>query len=220
MMATARVTEDAAGGIELPVKGPLRRCLATGKIAPKQDLLRFVADPEGQVVFDAAGRLPGRGLWLSVDRGALDLAMKRRLFSRAAKAQLRWSEDLPQQVEAQLRARCLNLLGLTRRSGGLTLGYEKVHGLLSKGAAVLLIQARDAAEGGRARLRALGRGVRPDLVVLECFTGEELASALGRDLVVHLAIAPGGLAERIVSEAARLSAYCDGGEAAEQDLKP
>ena len=39
----------------------VRRCIASGELRPKAELIRFVADPGGTVVPDLAGRLPGRG---------------------------------------------------------------------------------------------------------------------------------------------------------------
>ncbi|HLF58858.1 MAG TPA: DUF448 domain-containing protein, partial [Alphaproteobacteria bacterium] len=44
---------------------PVRRCLATGTLRPKAELVRFVLAPDGTVVPDINERLPGRGLWLT-----------------------------------------------------------------------------------------------------------------------------------------------------------
>ena len=64
----------------------LRRCIASGALRPKAELIRFVAGPDGTVVPDLAERLPGRGLWLSPQREEFDRACKRNLFAKAAKA--------------------------------------------------------------------------------------------------------------------------------------
>ena len=54
----------AAAGGEGPAASsvPMRRCIATGKSGPRRSLLRFVVDPDGEVVPDVADRLPGRGM--------------------------------------------------------------------------------------------------------------------------------------------------------------
>jgi len=65
--------------------GPLRRCLVTGESRAKAELLRFVVAPDGRLVADVAGRLPGRGLWLTPRRDILALAVTKRLFARAAR---------------------------------------------------------------------------------------------------------------------------------------
>ena len=42
----------------------------TGAVMPKDALLRFVLAPDGQVVPDLAGKLPGRGIWVTPRRDA------------------------------------------------------------------------------------------------------------------------------------------------------
>ena len=62
--------------------GPERKCIATGEIQPKEGLIRFVLGPDGQVVADVLGKLPGRGVYVTASRSALDTAVKKRLFAR------------------------------------------------------------------------------------------------------------------------------------------
>ena len=57
--------------MEAAATGPLRRCIVTRQVLPKEALLRFVIDPAGAVVPDGAGKLPGRGLWVKAERAAL-----------------------------------------------------------------------------------------------------------------------------------------------------
>ena len=64
--------------------GPERRCIVTGETAPKSGLVRFVVGPEGQVVPDVLEKLPGRGIYVSATRAALEAAKKGQ-FSRSAK---------------------------------------------------------------------------------------------------------------------------------------
>ena len=63
-----------------------RRDIVSGEILPDSRLVRFVADPQGRVVPDVAAKLPGRGLWVEASRGAVDKAVEKKLFARAAKA--------------------------------------------------------------------------------------------------------------------------------------
>ena len=65
--------------------GPERKCIATGEVQPKTGLIRFAVSPDGQVVPDLAEKLPGRGIWVSADRAAVEKAVKKGLFARAAK---------------------------------------------------------------------------------------------------------------------------------------
>ncbi len=183
----------------------LRRCIASGEVRPKAEMVRFVAGPDGTVVPDLAGRLPGRGLWLSPRREHLERACARNLFARAAKAPLRVPADLPERVEKLLSRRCLELIGLANRSGQVVSGYERVTSRLASGGVAMVLAAVDMAEDGRRKLRAAARNQNPAPRVVEMFTAEELGRALGQAARAHVAIARGGFAERLAMEAARLS---------------
>ena len=65
------------GGREKDRETPERRCIVTGETQPKAGLIRFVADPDGQVVPDLAEKLPGRGFWVVAERAALEAASRR-----------------------------------------------------------------------------------------------------------------------------------------------
>jgi hypothetical protein len=188
----------------------LRRCIASGDRKPPAELLRFVVGPDGTIVPDLACKLPGRGLWLSPRRDMIDKACIRNLFAKAAKSTVRVPEDLVSLVERLLNRRCLELISLAKRAGQLVAGHDKVKAWLAAGRAGLLIQAADAADDGRGKLRALGRAVTPGLPVLELFDAEQLGRTLGRPASVHIAVAPGGFADRIVAEAARLAGVRNG----------
>ncbi|WP_086463742.1 RNA-binding protein [Oceanibaculum nanhaiense] len=177
-----------------------RRCIATGEVLPKKRLIRFVVGPDNMLVPDLEERLPGRGLWVSADRAALDRAAAKGLFSRAARATVRIPDGLTDRVEALLAQRLVRQIGLARRAGKAVAGYEKVRSWLQNGTAVVLLAAVDGAEDGRGKLRALAGG----LPVLEVLRVDEMGEVFGRDRAVHIAIARGGLAERILTESSRL----------------
>jgi hypothetical protein len=191
--------------------GPLRRCLATRVVRPKAELLRFVVGPDGTLVPDLAGKLPGRGLWVSADRAALELAAKKNLFAKAAETSVRVPEGLTEEVARLLRRRCLALIGLARGAGQAAAGFEKVREWLARGRVGVLLEANDAAPDGRRRLRAKAQseaaraGEREAPAVIDLFTAAELAAALGREHVVHAALAEGGLARALKTDAARLA---------------
>ncbi|TCP27477.1 hypothetical protein EV656_101385 [Rhodovulum adriaticum] len=180
---------------------PERRCIATGAVQPKAGLIRFVVGPEGQIVPDLWGKLPGRGIWVSADRAALDLATKRRLFARAAKQAVTVPDDLLDQVESGLLRRVVEGLSLARKAGQAVAGYEKVRAWLEAGQAVALLQANDGSDRGKAKLRPPpGQDA-----AIDCLAARELGLAFGRESVIHGALASGGLTERVVEDAAKLS---------------
>jgi predicted RNA-binding protein YlxR (DUF448 family) len=185
-----------------------RRCIATGDVLPEARLLRFVADPHAKVMVDVEAKLPGRGLWVRSERTAIKRAAEKQLFARAAKLPLRADADLDEQAETRLAERMLAQLGLAHRSGQLVLGFDTVERTL-RGAAPLavIIQASDAAADGGRKLQAaaLARGLVP--FVIGCFSGADLSLALGRANVVHAALKPGRMAERLIFDAGRLSGF-------------
>ncbi len=201
------------GGAENTAEAPERRCIVTGEVQPKAGLLRFVVDPEGRLAPDLLGRLPGRGIWVSADRAALEKAAKKGLFSRAARRSVTVPEELADTVEAALARRVVELISLARKAGEAVCGFEKVKDWLAKGKAEVLIQASDGSERGKAKLHPPGG----DDSFVGCLTAQEIGLAFAREHAIHGALAAGGLATRVVEEAAKLAGMrgLRGGGAAE-----
>jgi len=210
-----------------PEIGPLRRCIVTRERLPKERMIRFVVGPDRQLVPDLAARLPGRGIWLSACRDVLELGSAReqegrqlgrqtggsadrhlaRAFARAARGPVSVPSDLSGLLQAALVQRIGELIGLTRRAGQAVAGYEKAREMLRQGRARLVVQASDGSEAERKRFLS---GFGPDLTVIDPIPGEALGRIFGRDYVVHVAIAPGKLAESLVVEAGRLAGLRNG----------
>jgi uncharacterized protein len=185
-----------------------RRDIVSGEVLPESRLLRFVADPDGNVVPDAGAKLPGRGLWVEASKAAIDKAVEKKLFSRAAKAQVTATADLAARAEKALVTRMLGDLGIARRSGSLLLGFDNVlRGLQSAKPPKLLIEAFDGSADGKRKLYAAAHRLELNCVVIESLTSAELGLALGRENVIHAAVQPGGLAERLTFDAERLSGF-------------
>ena len=180
-----------------------RRCIVTGEVKEVGDLVRFVVGPDGAVVPDVAGDLPGRGLWLSAEREVVEAAARKGLFARAARRQVRVGDDLVDLTERCLRRRCLDLLGLARRAGVAALGAENVRALARSGRLKVLLGACDGAAAARARLGRLAAGAP----IVGLFSVAELSLALGREYVVHAALASSGLTDRFIAETARLARF-------------
>jgi predicted RNA-binding protein YlxR (DUF448 family) len=180
-------------------EGPDRKCIATGEVRPAEGMIRFVVGPDNQIVPDLLGKLPGRGIWVTSDRAALEKAAAKNLFARAAKQPVQVPDGLADFVEAQLALRVTNLISLARKGGGAVCGYEKVKDWLQKEEASVLIQASDGSERGKSKLSTPYGG---DFI--GWLTADELGRAFGRQTVIHAALGDGGLPQRVVEEAARL----------------
>lgn len=185
-----------------------RRDIVSGEVRDEAGLIRFVPGPGGVVVPDLARKLPGRGLWVAADRASVEAAAKKGLFSRAAKAKLQAPPDLAGQVESLLRRRLLAGLGLARRAGDLTSGFEKAASAISSGRAAWLIEASDGAADGRRKLRALARKQPRPPRLIGAFTASELGLALGLENVIHTAFLAGRAADRWALDVQRLSGFC------------
>lgn len=170
-------------------------------------LVRFVIDPENRVAADIAGKLPGRGIWVVAERAAIETAVRKRLFSRAAKRAVTADPALPAQVEQLLARSALGLLGLARRSGQLVTGFDQVAAMLDGGEAGVVITARDAADNGRKKIAAKMKQAGARVLNIEVFDREELSLALGRENVVHAALRAGGLSTKFVAESVRLAGF-------------
>lgn len=179
--------------------GPERKCIVTGEVQPKYGLIRFVAGPDGQLVPDLAGKLPGRGVYVASTREALEKAAAKNLFARGLKQKIDLPEDLPGLVEQLLVRRVVDLISLARKSGDAVAGYEKVKSWLDKEEAEVLIQAVDGSGRGKSKLSTPHRGR-----YIGWLTADELGMAFGRETVIHAALASGGLGKRVVEEAQRL----------------
>ena len=142
------------GGREKDRDEPERKCIATGESQPKAGLIRFCLGPDGQIVPDVMGKLPGRGIYVAADRVALEKAAKKNLFSRAARQPVKVPDGLADLVEALVIQRVVELLSMARKAGDAVTGYEKVKDWLVKGTAATLIQASDGSERGKTKLHA------------------------------------------------------------------
>lgn len=207
------------GGREKDQDDPERKCIASGESQPKAGLIRFCVGPDGQIVPDILGRLPGRGIYVTADRALIDKAAKKGLFARAARQPVKVLDGLADLVEQLLLQRVVELLSMARKAGDAVMGYEKVKDWLAKGQAATLIQASDGSERGKTKLHA-PEGAGGFIGVL---TAGEMGLSFGRERAIHAALAAGGLRTRVVVEAARLAglrvqaAGQDGGSTAMKD---
>jgi uncharacterized protein len=206
MTELAHKTEETERGARPDARE--RRDIVSGEVLPEHRLLRFVADPDGVVVPDVAAKLPGRGLWVAATKEAVAKAVEKKLFSRAAKAQVVATADLGARAEKALVNRMLGDLGIARRSGAALLGFDNVlRTLQGPKPPKVLLEAFDGAADGKRKLYAAAHRLELKCVVIESLTSAELGLALGRENVIHAAVQPGGLAERLILDAERLSGF-------------
>jgi predicted RNA-binding protein YlxR (DUF448 family) len=176
-------------------------------VLPEEELIRFVRGPGDLVVPDLGRSLPGRGLWVKANRGDVELASRKGAFARAAKAPLKAPPDLADQVDTLLKRRILQALGLARRAGELTWGFEKVGAAIATGKAAWMIEAADGSADGRRKLLALAVKLDKPPRLIAVFSSAELGLALGLGNVIHLAFLAGRGSERWTRDVERLSGF-------------
>lgn len=181
-------------------EGATRRCLVTGVVLPQGSLVRFALDADGHVTPDLAGKLPGRGLWVSASRAVLTTAVRKNLFARAAKSKgVKVDPALPEQVADLLYRRCLDLIGLAKSAGATVVGQPQIEQSIkqNKQSIVFVLVASDAvASDGLKKLQKTD--------VVRGFHRADLARALGREDVVYVGFHPHRLASRLREEMKRL----------------
>ena len=185
---------------------PERRCVATGESGPRAALVRFVLAPGDVLVPDLAGKLPGRGAWLTADREMVAKAVKKNLFSRAFRRPVTVPPDLADQLERLIARRLVEIIALARKAGQAVTGFEKTRAALAGGKVGALLTASDAAEDGREKISRAASEETPRIGLLD---SGELGLAFGRDFAIHAALDAGGLADRALIEAERLSGFRD-----------
>jgi predicted RNA-binding protein YlxR (DUF448 family) len=187
-------------------------CLVTRQVRPEADLLRFVAGPDGSLVPDLRARLPGRGVWVGLDRASIAEAVGRKLFARALKADVTADPCITDDVALLLRSAALGRLGLARKSGAAIAGFAKVEAALANEPGAALLTASDAAGDARrkitGRLRARTRG-EPDgnTLHVRAFNADELGLAMGLPNVIHAAVLGGPAGRSFLESAVRLLRY-------------
>lgn len=67
-------------------KIPLRKCVATGEMKSKKELVRVVRSKEGDITVDLTGKKNGRGAYITLDKESILLAKKKNILANHLKA--------------------------------------------------------------------------------------------------------------------------------------
>ena len=73
--------------------------------------------PDGEAVPDVKSKLPGRGVWVTATRDAMREAIKRRVFARGFKRDVRLPPDLVARTEHLLERAVLDALAIAGKAG-------------------------------------------------------------------------------------------------------
>ena len=177
-----------------------RLCVATGVVRPVADMIRLVVGPDGRAVPDVKEKLPGRGVWVTATHDALYDAIKRKVFARGFKRDVRLPADLVSQTERLMERAALDALAMAGKAGLVAAGFTKAEIALQREDIVALLHAAEASPDGA-------------IVVVRALTSAQLDLALGRPNVVHAALLAGPPSNTFLARLRRLERFRTGDQA-------
>jgi hypothetical protein len=205
---------DLDRGATSVAPGTERTCALSRKLKPVSELIRFVVGPAGEAVPDIKRKLPGRGIWIDGTRAAVEEAVKRNVFARGFKRDVKAARDLADQTERLLETAALDALAIAGKAGLVTAGFAKVEASLGHDGVRGLIHASDAAADGKRKLDgALHRNrdeKHREIAIIDIFSGSQLDLALNRPNVVHAALLAGPGSDTFLARVARLARFRTG----------
>ena len=82
-------------------KIPMRTCVVSKEQLPKQELLRIVRTPEGDVLVDLSGKINGRGAYIKKDLEVLEKAKSTKLLEKRLECKIEDSvyEEIKEIIE-------------------------------------------------------------------------------------------------------------------------
>jgi uncharacterized protein len=210
MLATATQADELDRGPA--ASGGERFCALERTAKPVDELIRFVAGPGDEVVPDLKRKLPGRGIWITATRAAVEAAVTRRVFARGFRKEVRVPADLGVITEGLLSRAALDALAVLGKAGQVVAGFGKVEDAITSGDAVALIHAVDGAQDGKRKLAAALRrngGEAAEIPSIDVFSAQQLDLALGRLNVIHAALLDGPVSATFIARTRRLERYRD-----------
>lgn len=224
-MLAAADAADLDDGPRMRKSATERMCAVTRQVRPVDRMVRFVVAPGGEVIADLKRKLPGRGLWVTASRDRVEQAIKRRVFAKGFKRDVKVPASLPGDIdELMIRAAC-DALAMAAKAGQVVSGFSKVEGALNGREAVALIHAADGAADGIRKLDAKVAALRRqddgnatgsrDFPRVAALTSQQLDLALGRSNVIHAALLAGPAGRTFLSRCQILVRYrlADDGDA-------
>lgn len=199
-----------------------RLCIVTRQGGSVDDLIRFVAAPDGTVVPDLKRKLPGRGCWVTAERPVVEKAVAKNLFARALKTKVIVPEGLADQIDGLLAADLAGMMNMARKAGSFFSGFVKVDSAVRSGEAIAVFHAADAADDG---VRKVGQARKAFHLLAETdaqipafrpFSAEEMVTLMGENGFIHACALAGKAGEGVVKRARMLERYRNAGNTREK----
>ena len=213
MLAIAQDNE-LDSGVTRVAPGMQRHCALTRTLKPVDEMVRFVIGPGSHTVPDINRKLPGRGLWITGTRAAIEEAIKGNVVARSFKQNVRVAAELAATTERLLERSALDALAIVGKAGQVIGGFAKVEAAIGRDDVRALIHAADAAADRKRKLdAALQRKTHEksrEIAIVELFSGAQLDLALNRPNVVHAALLAGPVSDTFLARVRRLERFRTG----------
>jgi predicted RNA-binding protein YlxR (DUF448 family) len=190
---------------------PQRSCLGCREVKPKDDLLRFVLDPDRMVLPDIARKLPGRGAYTCFSRSCLYLAVSKRQFSRSFKGEVTLlpEDEMVTMITKLQKERIISLIAMANKAGKAVSGSDSVMDALRKGSVALLLLAEDISADSKARFTAIAG--KTGVKVIDFSFKERLGATLGKEIRTAVAVISLPFADALDRELTRYWNFFEGG---------
>ncbi len=200
-----------------------RMCIVTRESGSPDELIRFVAAPDGTVIADLKRELPGRGCWVKIDRTLVDRAVAKKTFARALKADVKVAADLGETVDRLLAKQLMQMMNMARKAGQFVTGSAKVDAAVRSGAALAVFHSTGAADDGVRKIDQarkawhLGMETEEEIPSFRLFSESEMEGVMGENAFIHAAVLAGQAGEGVVKRAKMLEQYRNSGQSRAPD---
>jgi len=179
----------------VPKSDPQRSCLGCREVRSKNELLRFVLDPDGILFPDIARKLPGRGAYTCFSRECLESALKRKQFHRSFKGEVKLlpGAEMTDLIVKRMEEKISSLISLANKAGKAVSGSDKVMDTLRKGEAAVLILAADISLESRAKFIAVAQ--KAGVEIFSFSIKDCLGGPLGKEIRTAVAVLRSSFAE-------------------------
>ena len=175
-----------------------RTCVGCRTTHPKDQLLRLVCGPTGEVLLDIHGKLPGRGAYMCAQRACAEQAVKRARLQEAFRREVTLApiEALVCAMASVLEERALGCIRIARKAGRVVSGYTQVSRALMYEPVACLLVAEDTAQERRREYQ--GWCAKRQIPCRSFLTKARLGGLAGRDESSALGILDPRLSERLL----------------------
>jgi hypothetical protein len=139
-------------------------------------------------------------------------AIKRKVFGRGFKREVRLPPDLADQTERLLERAVLDALAMAGKAGSVAAGFAKTEAALEHEEVIAVLHAAGASADGVRKLQARAQRYRSGVPPAEIgfLTTAQLDLALSRPNVVHAALLAGPASETFLARCRRLERFRTG----------